>query len=166
MIGVRKLSFYCAVLALGSALAGCNAMAVSVDNFRVRNIRPNMLSPVRSSFDLNYDLLVESENAVPVPIPVDRFDVGVYLEGERAADSRLPPGVSTVEIGKPITLHNRIVLDQQRELASKIPLIANKGRWDVRIDGTMNLQGFSLPVKYSTDIANPIKKGGSLIPGF
>ena len=155
-----------AALCLTATLASCNAMAVSVDNFKVRNIRPNMLAPLRSSFDLNYDLLVESKNDIPVPIPVDGFNVGVYVEGERAADSKLPPGVTTVKVGKPITLSNRIVLGSQQNLAQKIPLIANKGRWSIKIDGNMNLQGYSLPVNYKTDIANPIKKGGSLIPGF
>ena len=141
-------------------------MAVQVDNFKIRNIRPNMLAPLRSSFDLGYDLLVESKNPVSVPIPIDRYDVGVFVEGERAAESQLPPGVTTVRVGQPITMNNRIVLGQAQNLAQKIPIIANKGRWDIRIDGTMNLQGYRLPVAYRTDIANPIKKGGSLIPGF
>ena len=147
-------------------VAGCQAMAVQVDNFKIRNIRPNMLAPLRSSFDLGYDLLVESKNPVSVPIPIDRYDVGVFVEGERAAESQLPPGVTTVRVGQPITMNNRIVLGQAQNLAQKIPIIANKGRWDIRIDGTMNLQGYRLPVAYRTDIANPIKKGGSLIPGF
>ncbi len=153
-----------ALLALG--MAGCQAMGASVDNFKIRNIQPNMLDAKLSSFELSYDLVVDSKNPVPVPIPVDGFDVGIFLEEERAADSRLPPGVTTIKVGQPVTLNNKIVLSNSQGLAAKIPIILNKGRWDIKISGTMHLQGYRLPVNYSTDIANPVKKGGSLIPGF
>ena len=144
----------------------CNSMTAHVDNFAITNIQPNVLNPMKSSFNVNYDLLIKSKYDITVAVPIDTFKVDIFLEGVKAADSQLPAGVSTISIGKPIKLNSSVVLGQVAPLANKIPELVMKDDWKVGIDGIIGLQGLNLPVSHSQSMPNPIKKGGSLIPGL
>jgi len=143
----------------------CGAgMSARIEGFRLTGIRPNQVSPAQSSFTVDYDLIVSSPVASPVPVPVDHFDMGIFLEGSRAATTQLPAGTRAIPLGKPIALSSQVTLSQVEGIATLLPQILFKTDWDVGIQGTVGLQTLRLPVDFKTTVQNPVRKGGSLIP--
>jgi hypothetical protein len=153
------------VIVLASFACG-TGMSARVEDFRLTDIRPNIVNPASAGFTINYNLLVNSPIESRVPVPIDHFDVGIFVEGQRAADSKLPAGTRAITLGKPIALSSPIMLGRVAGLSAELPRLVLKDDWDIAIKGTVGLQSLRLPVDFTKSIGNPVRQGGSLIPSL
>ena len=146
------------------ALCGaCNQYYVAVNNFQLARFRPSII-PMNSAIDLVYDLILDSDKTEnrDAPLPISSFDTYFYLEGERAAESQMPPNVKSITLGQPVQMQGQIVLKDVAGLAPKLPVILKKEEWDIGLRGKMGIKTLSLdfvkvPVVYSRTIPNPTK---------
>ncbi len=155
----RRFALLLMATLLFPALTACGALQLSVANFKLENFKPAWLSPGKTTFDLKYDLTVNSEFTFGLPVTVDEFDVGLYLDKDRLIDSRLPSGVDVIPLGQPMGLVSRVELGKVAGLTGRIPELIRRKNWPLGLRGGVDMnvgpRDYDLKIDQARNIPNP-----------
>ncbi|MCP5502522.1 MAG: hypothetical protein H7A25_21670 [Leptospiraceae bacterium] len=132
---------------------------VNVNNLKLLNINPDYKKPLNTNFTVAYDILANSPFIPNMSLPVDKMGLNIFVEDVKAFDSKLPEGVNSLSIGKPVTLESKIVINDVKELASKIPSLVLKDQWLYAVKGDLQVKGRNFPIETKKSMDSPLKGG-------
>ncbi|MCB1141106.1 MAG: hypothetical protein H7A24_02080 [Leptospiraceae bacterium] len=150
------------ILFLGFTLFGncASTYNASITNLRLKNVSPDMTSPVNTKFTVAYDVVADS----PIPflkgksLPLKDVNIIISTEEINLFDVKLPSNTNSITLGEPIPLESSVSINEVKELAKALPQLLLKNEWVFRAKGSLKMDETNFPIEIEKPLESPLKK--------